>query len=68
MEKKKTVKIIEWYQKKISRKLPTKCRYIPTCSQYGKECFEKYNILKAFWLTYKHICFCNPFANKGKYE
>lgn len=62
------LKLINYYKTNLTYKIPTKCKYSPTCSTYGKECYEKYNFIKASWRTFKHICFCNPFARGGIYE
>ncbi|MCU0328527.1 MAG: membrane protein insertion efficiency factor YidD [Chitinophagales bacterium] len=53
------------YQSVISPNMPNVCRYTPTCSQYGKEAFLKYNFFKAFWLTAKRILSCNPWGGFG---
>jgi putative membrane protein insertion efficiency factor len=53
--------IITIYQK-LPR--PHLCKFSPTCSSYGKTCFEKYGFFKAFGKTIYRIVRCNPF-NKG---
>lgn len=55
------IKCINFYQNGISPRKPGKCRFLPTCSQYAKECFEKFNFFKASFLTTKRIMKCNPF-------
>jgi putative membrane protein insertion efficiency factor len=57
--------LIKIYQKIISPWLPARCRYTPTCSQYGIEAFNKYGPLKGFWLTLKRILRCNPWGGHG---
>jgi len=27
------------------------CKFVPSCSEYWKECFKKYNFFKAFFKT-----------------
>ena len=61
------IKLIEFYQKKISPKTNPHCKYNPTCSQYSKECFMKFNFFIAFFLTIFRIIRCNPFS-KGGYD
>jgi len=41
------------------------CRYYPTCSMYGRECFEKYAFWKAIRLTLWRIVRCNPLSKGG---
>ncbi len=57
--------IIKIYQKIISPWLPARCRYTPTCSQYGIEAFQKYGPIKGFWLTLKRVVRCNPWGGHG---
>lgn len=55
------IKMINNYQKNISPNTSKKCRFIPTCSQYAKECYERFNFVKASYLTTKRLLKCNPF-------
>ena len=50
------IKLIEYYQKRISPNTNPHCKYSPTCSQYAKECFKNFN----FFIT-----LCNPFSKVG---
>ena len=64
------IKIIEFYQKHISKFLETKnirCKYYPTCSEYTKQAIEKYGVTKGGFLGIKRILKCNPFS-KGGYD
>ena len=63
----KALKFIDSYQK---NKDPNnkKCRFIPTCSQYAKEAYSKFNFLKASYLTTKRLLKCNPLTKMGTYD
>ena len=61
------IKLIEFYKKKISPGLSKKCRFYPTCSEYGLECYKRFNFFKASFLTFWRIIRCNPW-NKGGYD
>ena len=61
------VSLIRFYQKHISPAFPGKCRYQPTCSQYGIEAIEKHGAVKGGLLTIWRILRCNPFS-KGGYD
>lgn len=65
--KKILLKLIEFYQRKISPKTKKKCKYYPSCSEYTKQAIEKYGafrgLLKGIW----RILRCNPFS-KGGYD
>ena len=57
--------IIIMYQKIISPLLPPRCRYEPTCSQYGLEAIKKYGPYKGGKLTIKRIFSCHPWGGNG---
>ena len=59
--------MIRFYRRYISPAFPGKCRFIPTCSEYGIEAIEKYGAAKGAWLTFKRLLRCNPFS-KGGYD
>ena len=61
------IKLIKFYKSNISPNTNPKCRFVPTCSQYGLECFQKFNFFKALFLTLKRILKCNPLF-KGGYD
>ncbi|MBR4496996.1 MAG: membrane protein insertion efficiency factor YidD [Acholeplasmatales bacterium] len=61
------IKFIEWYQKGISPNNPPRCRFYPSCSQYAKECYLKFNFVKASFLTLKRLLRCNKLF-KGGYD
>jgi len=46
----------------------SKCRFIPTCSNYGIEAIGKYGCLRGCILTFKRILRCNPFNSKCGYD
>ncbi len=58
--------LIEIYQKYISPlKKRSTCRFYPTCSEYSKQAFLKYGVLKGFYLTIIRILKCHPFHKGG---
>ena len=67
MIKKLCIKLIEFYQKKISTNLGHRCKYYPTCSEYTKQAIEKYGVLKGIFKGFIRILRCNPFS-KGVYD
>lgn len=44
---------------------PSKCRYVPTCSEYAREALQKHGILKGLWLSIKRIARCAPWGGHG---
>lgn len=67
MKNKGAIKLIDWYKREISPNTQPKCRFIPTCSEYARGCYEKFNFLKASFLTTKRLLKCNPLF-KGGYD
>lgn len=57
--------LIKGYQAIISPWLGPRCRFTPTCSQYGLEAFKKYGPIKGFWLTAKRVLRCHPWGPHG---
>ncbi len=67
MKNKLPIKMIDWYKREISPNLSPRCRYIPTCSEYARCCYEKFSFAKASYLTTKRLLKCNPLF-KGGYD
>jgi len=65
------ISFINFYRNNISIPLGNEgakfCIFEPSCSQYGLDCFKKFNFFKALFLTSYRIIRCNPF-NKGGYD
>ena len=59
------IKFIEWYQQGISPNKPPRCRFYPSCSQYAKECYQKFNFVYASLLTTKRLLKCNRLFRGG---
>lgn len=57
--------LIRFYQKGISPVLPSVCRYVPTCSQYGYEAIGKYGVWKGGRMALWRILRCHPLAKGG---
>ncbi|MEO0288068.1 MAG: membrane protein insertion efficiency factor YidD [candidate division WOR-3 bacterium] len=58
---------IKIYKIYVSPLFPPTCRFTPTCSEYSLQAYQKYNFIKASFLTIKRILRCNPFS-KGGYD
>lgn len=56
---------IVFYQKLISPLLPARCRYYPTCSNYGKQALAWHGVLAGSWLLLKRIGSCHPLGGHG---
>ncbi len=57
--------LIGVYQKLVSPRLGTNCRYRPTCSAYTAEAVSKYGVLSGCWMGMRRISRCHPFHEGG---
>ena len=65
--KKVALWLIRFYQKHISPYRKPCCKFVPTCSEYAAEAYEKYGFFKGTRLAVWRILRCNPFS-KGGYD
>ncbi|MEI6806122.1 MAG: membrane protein insertion efficiency factor YidD [Myxococcaceae bacterium] len=65
LPKKIAVFLIRSYQRLISPLIGPRCRFYPTCSEYGKMAFEKHNFAFACFLTIKRLLRCQPLCEGG---
>jgi uncharacterized protein len=56
---------IRGYQRWLSPHLPTRCRQVPTCSNYGLEAVRRYGLVAGSRLTAARIRRCNPATPRG---
>ncbi len=54
------IKLIRFYQKKISKKLGNRCVFDPSCSHYSEMAFRKKGIFKGSLFTIKRLYRCRP--------
>lgn len=57
--------LIRGYQLAISPLLGPRCRFNPTCSNYGIEALRRFGMLKGSWLTAKRVLKCHPLHEGG---
>jgi hypothetical protein len=58
--------LIKFYQYALSPYLGgSKCRFIPTCSQYTLEAIKKFGPIKGSFLGAKRLCKCHPGGGHG---
>ena len=65
--KKVLLSLIKFYRSAISPNTAPRCKYCPTCSEYGLEAIERFGALKGTALTTWRFLRCNPFS-KGGYD
>ena len=59
------VKIIDFYQKNLSRLNGATCRHYPSCSEYSKQSVVKYGVIKGIILSIRRIMRCNQWFPGG---
>jgi len=57
--------LIRFYQLCISPLFPSKCRYVPTCSEYTRVAIMKYGIMRGSYMGAKRIGRCHPWGGSG---
>jgi putative membrane protein insertion efficiency factor len=51
--------------RKVSPRLPTRCRYLPSCSAYGLEAVQRHGTRKGLRLTAARLRRCRPGVGHG---
>ena len=57
--------LILFYKGAISHLFSPRCRYTPSCSEYGLQAIKKHGTYKGLWLTIKRISSCHPWGGHG---
>jgi len=53
------------YRGAISPLFSPRCRYTPSCSEYGLQAIDKHGPFKGMWLTLKRLSTCHPWGGHG---
>ena len=59
---KRTIALIKMYQR--NKRISGRCRFLPTCSNYAIEAYQKFNWFYASILTGLRILRCNPLTKR----
>lgn len=59
------IRLIQSYQRRISKHLPARCRFYPTCSAYGIEAIRLHGLWKGGLLSLWRFLRCNPLSAGG---
>lgn len=59
------IALVRFYQLTLSPWVGHQCRFIPTCSNYAIEAFEKHGALKGLWMTLARLARCHPLGGSG---
>jgi putative membrane protein insertion efficiency factor len=59
---------IHVYQATLSplyARMGVRCRFTPTCSQYGDVCVRQFGAVRGAWLAFKRVLRCGPWTPMG---
>ena len=58
--------LIKVYQRTLRHVIGGRCRFNPSCSNYGVTAIKRHGALKGTWLTTRRICRCHPWGGSGE--
>ncbi len=61
------IALVRLYQLTVSRLLPPRCRFYPSCSTYAIEALQRHGTARGAWLATRRICRCHP-LNRGGFD
>ncbi len=56
------------YQARVSARVGARCRFHPSCSEYGLEAYRRHGFLRATAKTVWRVMRCNPLKKPGAYD
>jgi putative membrane protein insertion efficiency factor len=59
------IQLVLLYRVTLGRLVGGHCRFVPTCSQYAIDAFNKHGPWRGSWMTVKRICRCHPLSAGG---
>jgi putative membrane protein insertion efficiency factor len=57
-DKEVAIGLIRRYQTEVSANTPPRCRFTPTCSNYGLQAIDRYGVRSGLWLIAKRLARC----------
>ncbi len=57
--------LVKFYRYVISPYFPSRCRYLPTCSEYMEDALKLHGPIKGLGMGLKRIARCNPMGSSG---
>ena len=63
--KRLAIALLKLYKATISKWKGKRCIYMPSCSVYSMEAYEKHGFVVGSWLTLKRLLRCAPWGKGG---
>jgi len=57
--------VIYLYRYLISPLIGSRCRFVPTCSEYAIGALRRYGLFRGLWLTTRRLLRCHPWGGYG---
>ncbi|HVQ75541.1 MAG TPA: membrane protein insertion efficiency factor YidD [Candidatus Binatia bacterium] len=57
--------VILGYQMLVRPLFPAACRFVPSCSEYGRLAVRSSGVTRGLWLTARRVLRCHPFHPGG---
>jgi len=57
--------LIRLYKVALSPLIGSRCRFYPSCSDYGAEAIRRHGAVAGLWLTVKRVGRCHPYHPGG---
>ena len=51
--------VITLYRKLLSPYMVSRCRYLPTCSEYTRQAIQRFGVRRGVAMGWRRICRCN---------
>jgi putative membrane protein insertion efficiency factor len=59
------INAIRLYQYLLSPYFGSHCRYVPSCSEYARQCINRFGPMKGLWLGLRRLLRCHPWHAGG---
>lgn len=57
--------LIQLYRYLISPMIGSRCRFLPSCSEYAIEALRRHGLVRGSWLTTRRLLRCHPWGGYG---